>query len=260
MDWLAALGVPASARRAPADELREVLRERALLLILDNCEHLPAVGPLVAELLAAAPGVRVLATSRERLGVYGEELLVLGGLPVPDERAAEVLHAAAVQLFVARAQRQVRSFGGDAATLMGVARLCRLLEGMPLGIELAAHWVGDYSPDEIAAAIRSDLAFLETRDRQTPDRHRSLRAVFDYSWRRLPELEQHTLARLSVFAGGFDRAAPSRYASVRVSLCPLLLTNRRESDNIFVYTNMISRRYVYGSDCSLLIPKCSSDH
>src|SRR6185295_2855773 len=103
----------------------------------------------------------------------------------------------------------------DAATLMGVARLCRVLEGMPLGIELAAHWVGEYTPDEIAAALRSDLAFAETRDRQTPDRHRSLRAVFDYSWRRLPALEQQALARLSVFAGGFDQAAALAVAETR---------------------------------------------
>ncbi len=212
---LAALGMSAGGQRAPADELCEVLRERALLLVLDNCEHLGVVGPLVAELLAAAPGLRVLATSRERLSVSGEELLILGGLPVPDEQAEEVLHAAAVQLFVARAQRQVRSFGEDAATLLGVARLCRLLEGMPLGIELAAHWIGEYTPDEIATALRSDLAFLEARDRQIPDRHRSLRAVFDYSWRLLPGHEQQALARLSVFAGGFDRAAALAVAETR---------------------------------------------
>ncbi len=97
----------------------------------------------------------------------------------------------------------------------GVARLCRVLEGMPLGIELAAHWVGEYSPDEIATAIRSDLAFLEARDRQTPDRHRSLRAVFDYSWRLLSQQEQQALGRLSVFAGGFDRAAVLAVAETR---------------------------------------------
>jgi predicted ATPase/DNA-binding SARP family transcriptional activator len=220
---LAALGVSSGSQRAPSDELREVLRERALLLILDNCEHLPAVGPLVGELLAAAPSLRVLATSRERLGVYGEELLILGGLAVPDERAEEVLHAAAVQLFVARAQLALRDFGEDAATLLGVARLCRVLEGMPLGIELAAHWVGEYTPDEIAVALRNDLAFLQTRDRETPDRHRSLRAVFDYSWRLLPSLEQQALARLSVFAGGFDRAAALAVAETRAATLAALV-------------------------------------
>ncbi len=109
---LAVLGMSAGSQRALSHELRDVLRERALLLVLDNCEHLPAVGPLVGELLAAAPGLRVLATSRERLGVYGEELLILGGLAVPDEHAEEVQHTAAVQLFMARAQRLVPHFGG----------------------------------------------------------------------------------------------------------------------------------------------------
>ncbi len=90
-----------------------------------------------------------------------------------------------------------------------------MLEGMPLGIELAAHWVDKYSPDEIATAIRSDPAFLEARDRQMPDRHRSLRAVFDYSWRLLPDREQRALAQLSVFAGGFDRAAALEVAETR---------------------------------------------
>lgn len=220
---LAALGMPAGTWAAPTDELRAVLRERTLLLVLDNCEHLPAVGPLVEELLAAAPGLRVLATSRERLGVYGEELLFLGGLAVPDEHTEELMQAAAVQLFVARAQRQVRRFGEDGATLLSVARLCRLLEGMPLGIELAAHWVGDYSPDEIATALRSDLAFLQTRDRQTPDRHRSLRAVFDYSWRLLSQQEQQALARLAVFAGGFDRAAALAVTETRASTLAALV-------------------------------------
>jgi tetratricopeptide (TPR) repeat protein len=142
---------------------------------------------------------------------------------VPHERAEEVLHAAAVQLFVVRAQRQVRRFGEDAATVLGVARLCRLLEGMPLGIELAAHWVGEYGPDEIATAIRSDLTFLQTRDRQMPDRHGSLRVVFDYSWRLLPQREQQALARLSVFAGGFDRAAALAVAQTRAATLAALV-------------------------------------
>src|SRR5690606_30573958 len=114
-----------------------------------------------------------------------------------------------------RARRHMRHFAEDRATLLGVARLCRLLEGMPLGIELAAHWVGEYGPDEIAAAIRSDLAFLETHDRQIPDRHRSLQAVFDYSWRLLSDQEQQALARLSVFVGGFDRETALAIAETR---------------------------------------------
>jgi DNA-binding SARP family transcriptional activator/predicted ATPase len=203
---LAALG-NTNGRRAPTDELRETLRGRSLLLVLDNCEHVPAIQSLIDDLLAAAPGLHVLATSRVRLGVLDEELLQLEGLPVPARMDAYNARSAAVQLFLARAQRQVRGFGGDPQTLAGVVQLCRLLEGVPLGIELAAHWVGEYTPDEIAEAIRADVAFLESRDRHAPGRHRSLHAVFAHSWSLLNRREQRALARLAVFASGFDRQA-----------------------------------------------------
>jgi len=214
---LAAYGQTSGAGRSPADELCAYLRQRTTLLVLDNCEHLPTLGALVGELLAAAPGLRVLATSRTRLGVYGEQLLALEGLPVPADDGAEATGHAAVQLFLARARRQVRGFGADQASLAGVVRLCRLVEGLPLAIELAAHWVGEYSPDELASAISTDLALLELRDRHAPDRHRSMRAVFDHSWGLLAADERRALARLAVFAGGFDREAALAVAEVRAT-------------------------------------------
>jgi predicted ATPase/DNA-binding SARP family transcriptional activator len=218
---LAALGQHSGAQRSPREVLLEALAQRRLLLALDNCEHLAAAGPLAVELLEAAPGLAVLATSRERLGVYGEEVVALEGLPLPadDGRPAD---SAAVQLFLARARRQLREFPADPATLGAVARLCRMLEGMPLGIELAAHWVGEYGPDEIAAAVQADIAFLETRDRNVPDRHRSLRAVFGHSWVLLTEEERRALAWLAIFAGGFDRAAALTVAEARPTVLAAL--------------------------------------
>jgi predicted ATPase/DNA-binding SARP family transcriptional activator len=220
---LAVLGFPMSTQRPPRDALLDVLRDRSLLVVLDNCEHLPALGPIVAAWLAAAPGLRVLATSRERLGVYGEELLVLDGLPLPDERSGDPGRSPAVQLFLAGARRQVPDWGQDQPMLESVARLCRLLEGMPLGIELAVHWVGQYHPDEIWTAVRADLAFLRSREPHAPARHHSLQEVFDYSWHRLAEAEQRVLARLSIFAGGFDRAAALAVAEARTATLAALV-------------------------------------
>jgi predicted ATPase/DNA-binding SARP family transcriptional activator/Tfp pilus assembly protein PilF len=220
---LSALGHPLRGQHAPAHELREALLDRRLLLVLDNCEHLPALGLLLVTLLEATPSLYVLATSRERLGVSGETLLFLAGLPMPSGSAATAHQYPAIELFLARARRHVPALGTDHRSLAGVIRLCHLLDGMPLGIELAAHWVGDYSPDEIAAAVQIDIAFLESRDRDTPDRHRSLRAVFGHSWQLLRADERRTLAGLSVFAGGFDREAALGVAETRPKILAALV-------------------------------------
>src|SRR5262249_36607995 len=122
----------------------------------------------------------------------------------------------AVRLFLERAAQHTPSWGQDRAD-GAVARLCRLLDGLPLALELAAHWVGHYTPDEIVEAIQVDIDFLAARTRDLPDRHRSLRAVFDYAWRLLNAAEQQALARLSVFRGSFDRAAAQAVAGVRAT-------------------------------------------
>ena len=212
-----ALGRTLGGRRPPLDELADTLHDCAALLVLDNCEHLPEVAAVARALLETAPKLRVLATSREPLGLGGEALLRLGGLPVPEAGAADPASYPGVRLFLERAARHTPGWGQDAAEVAAVARLCRLLDGLPLGIELAAHWVGHYTPDEIAAAIQTDLDFLAARTRDVPDRHRSLRAVFDYTWNLLTAVEQQGLAHLSVFRGTFDRAAAQAVAGVRAT-------------------------------------------
>jgi WD40 repeat protein/predicted ATPase/DNA-binding SARP family transcriptional activator len=202
----AAFGLTFDGRRAPIDELCRTLSQRATLLVLDNCEHLP-VASFVQTLLAAAPQLRILATSRARLGVPGEMLVRLEGLPVPEAGADEPGSYAGMQLFLKRARRHVPDFGRIPADMAAAGRLCRLLDGLPLGIELAAHWVGHYTCDEIAAEIQADLDFLALHGRDTSERHHSLRPVFDYSWGMLREPERQTLSRLAVFRGTFDRAA-----------------------------------------------------
>jgi predicted ATPase/DNA-binding SARP family transcriptional activator len=218
----AALGHTLSGRRDPLDELTDMLQDRASLLVLDNCEHLPEVAAVARTLLEAAPKVRVVASSREPLGLSGEALVRLEGLPVPLPGANDPASYPGVQLFVERASRHAP--GWSAATAGdAVARLCRLLDGLPLAIELAAHWVGHYTPDEIVEAIQADLDFLAARTRDIPDRHRSLRAVFDYAWRSLNAAEQQALMRTSVFRGSFDRGAAQAVANVRATTLAALV-------------------------------------
>jgi predicted ATPase/DNA-binding SARP family transcriptional activator len=204
----------AAALGITLEELAAVLAERSVLLVLDNCEHLPQTAPVARTLLESSPRLCLLATSREPLGLSGETLLPLEGLPVPDEGAPDAGSAPAVQLFLDRANRHTPGWGRDPAEVAAAGRLCRLLEGMPLGIELAAHWVGHYTPDEMAAAIQTDLDFLAARTRDVPERQRSLRAVFATTWELLSEAEQQALARLSVFRGSVDRAAAQAVAEV----------------------------------------------
>ena len=219
----AALGLALGRRDAILAELSAALRARDTLLVLDNCEHLPELAPTVRELLAAAPGLRVLATSRVPLELQGETLLRLDGLPVPADDAADLAGAPSVQLFLERAARHGSGWAPRASEAADVARLCRLLDGLPLGIELAAHWVGHYTPAEIAAAVQADLDFLADRASDRPDRHRSLRAVFHYTWRLLEAEAREGLARLSVFRGTFDRAAAQEGAAVGVATLAALV-------------------------------------
>lgn len=211
----AALELVMGGQRAPLEALAEHLRERTTLLILDNCEHLPETGNVVRTLLRASPALRILATSREPLGISGEALLRLGGLAVPTTDASDPAGHAGVRLFLDHAGRRSPGWGREAHELASAVRLCGLLGGLPLGIELAAHWVDHYSTDEIADALQSDLDSLEARTRDAPDRHRSLRAVFEHSWRLLSEEEQRALIRLVVFHGSFDRAAAREVAGTR---------------------------------------------
>jgi predicted ATPase/DNA-binding SARP family transcriptional activator len=209
-----ALGISLDGRRPPLDELTASLAERAALLVLDNTEHLSETATVARALLEASPGLCLLATSREPLGLPGETLLPLEGLPVPDEGDSDAGSAPAVHLFLDRVRRHTPGWGSDPAEVAAAGRLCRVLEGMPLGIELAAHWVGHYTPDEIAAALQRDLTFLTARTDDVPARQRSLWAVFAYSWGLLSEAEQQALERLSVFRGSFDRAAAQAVAGV----------------------------------------------
>ena len=189
-----------------------------MLLVLDNFEHLLAGVDLLSYLLQAALGVKFLVTSRERLNVLEEWGLPLEGLSFPeDETSAPLESYSAVKLFAQRARQvQVNFSLGDNA--LPVRRICQQVEGMPLGLELAATWLRVMSCQKIVAQMESNLAFLTTSLRNVPERHRSLRAVFDQSWKLLSADEQAVLMRLSVFRGGFDLDAAEQVAGASLAM------------------------------------------
>ncbi len=208
------LGLAFQGQADPHDQLIEHLRDRQMLLVLDNIEHLlQADGvSLLAEILARAPNLKLLVTSRERLNLQSEWVFVVQGLAVPPEdECAQVEAYPSVQLFVQRARQAQSGFELQEEDKAAVVSICRMVEGMPLGIELAAAWVSVLTCDEIAAEIapreRPGLDFLATSVRDVPERQRSLRAVFDHSWKLLTGEEQAALRRLTVFQGGFTRQA-----------------------------------------------------
>jgi predicted ATPase/DNA-binding SARP family transcriptional activator len=189
-------------------QLIDYLRGKEMLLLLDNFEHLPAGAGFVTDILEQAPGVKLLITSRARLNLSWEIVYQLGGLPVSDSKQADVMEMpGAVCLFVQSAQRAHREFEFRSQVASHIQRVCQLVEGMPLAIELAASWVRVMSCGDIVAEIERGLDFLETTAGDILPRHSSIRAVFDHSWQLLSSHEQKVLCRLSVFRGGFSREA-----------------------------------------------------
>ena len=196
-------------------QISEYLYPRQILLVLDNFEHLLEAATMVENLIHSAPHVKILVTSRERLYLLEEWLLLIGGLSV-----AEGLKDEARQLFVRSAQRVQPAFTPEGHE-EAIAAICRQVEGMPLALELAASWVRVMSCAEIAQQITRNLDLLTTSLRNLPERHRSLRSLYDQSWRLLNQSEQAVLMRLSVFWGGW---ALEQAAEVAGATLPILLS------------------------------------
>jgi predicted ATPase/DNA-binding SARP family transcriptional activator len=225
-------------------QLIDYLKSKEMLLVLDNFEPLlraagDAAGPaagLVARILSACPDVKLLVTSRERLNLQAEWLLPLAGLPVADDSLA---------LFVESARRVQPDFKPEGQA-EPIAAICEAVEGLPLAIELAAGWTPVLSCQQIAGKLRDDLDLLTTRLRDVPERHRSLRALFDQSWRLLLDEERDLLMKLSIFRGGFtaDAAAAIGGAGVPVLLA-LVQKSLVRSDGQGRYDlHELIRRYV----------------
>lgn len=229
-----ALGLHLRTAEEPRIQLTSYLQGKHLLLVLDNLEHLLEGVDIITDILQGAPGIRVLTTSRERLGLSGEWVLDIQGLGVPAPAAAQAQdgsaelpeawdRASAVVLFLQAARRANPQFVPGAADYGAIVRICEMVEGIPLGIELAAAWVRMLTCAEIAAEIARSFDLLATSARDVPQRQRSLRAAFEHSWHLLPEDERKILQALSVFSGGFTRRAADAVAGAAlVSLAALM--------------------------------------
>jgi predicted ATPase/DNA-binding SARP family transcriptional activator/Tfp pilus assembly protein PilF len=212
----------------PRAQLLAALEPRRLLLLLDNLEHLPGAAALVAEMLAVAPGLRLLATSREPLRLQGEQLLPVGGLAYPvdpdeadpskagpdlsdpdlsDPDLSGPLRYDAVKLFVQSARQMAPNFQLTDADLTAVYRLCRLLDGLPLALELAAAWTRLMDCPAILRETERSLTFLAAPWRDAPARHQSLQAVFQQTWVMLPPHQQQSWAQMAAFPADFSLPA-----------------------------------------------------
>jgi predicted ATPase/DNA-binding SARP family transcriptional activator len=209
------LGFTFYREETPRQQLLDYLRGKNLLLVLDNLDHLLGAANLFSDILAHAPGVKLLATSRIRLNIQGEQLFSVVGMRFPEaaetetweDPDAQARSYSALLLFRDRARRVQPAFTLTTENIGSVLQICDAVKGIPLGLELAAGWLELLPPADIVAEIHRSLDFLETSQADIPDRQRSIRAVFDSSWKLLSEDEQIVLCRLCVFIGSFSRDA-----------------------------------------------------
>lgn len=203
------------------EQLIQYLNDQNLLIVLDGLEHLALEGALIiTRLINSTSNVTILATSRERLQVSQEHLYVMPGLHCPKAHDIASPSAAAIRLFAYHGKRLNKNFRVDYDC---VSQICKLVGGMPLGIELAAGWINVLSCGDIVDEIKQGLDILVADSRDLPERHRSMRAVIEYSWNLLSNLEQHTLMQMSVFRGTFDRFAAYAVCDASVSILSSLV-------------------------------------
>lgn len=216
------LGLVLQGRASPLDQLSAALRERTTLLALDNFEQLVDEARQLGALLAACPRIKLLVTSRIRLGLAGEQLYPLEGLPCPEPEDGDRLEAFdAARLFIAAARR-VQPALAPAAESAAIVDICRQLDGLPLALELAAAWTRVLPCAAIAAELRAGTELLRADDATHPPRHASMEVVFEHSWQRLVAAERDTLARLSVFRGGFSVEAARAVAAAALPVLSAL--------------------------------------
>jgi predicted ATPase/DNA-binding SARP family transcriptional activator len=213
-----ALGFSFYREGTPQQQLLDYLRQKNMLLVLDNFEHLLDGVGLVGEILEAAPGIEIVITSRARLKMQGEHLFSVAGMDFPPRTPDsfsedgkgefdDVAQYDAVKLFLTSARRLRPNFDLREDNMADVVRICRLVQGMPLGILLATAWVEILTPAEVAAQIEQSFDFLRRDWRDVPQRQRSMRAVFDHSWNLLTVRQRTVFQALSVFRGGFTHEA-----------------------------------------------------
>ncbi len=215
-----ALGLQLTPDANPAEQLLAYLRQKTMLLVLDNFEQLLENAPLLAQIHQAAPAVTLLVTSRERLRLPGEQLLPLQGLAYPgDERDlstaagdGEASQYPAIQLFLDHARRLLPDFAPDQEGEL--RQLGQIMAGLPLALELAAAWIDSMTMPDLLQALVRNLDTLALEQPGRPARHHSIRAAFDTSWELLDHAGREAFARLAVFQGGFTRQAAEEIAGI----------------------------------------------
>jgi transcriptional regulator with XRE-family HTH domain/tetratricopeptide (TPR) repeat protein len=242
---LDALGLNLAGPQDPLLQLLNALRDKKLLLVLDNVEHLLDGVGLFTEMLQNSPLLKLMVTSRERLNLHGEWVFEIQGLPVPpDDKATQVEQYSSVALFNQRAKQVKADFNPTPAEQAWAVHICRIVEGMPLAIELAAAWVGMLTCQEISQEIEANLDILQTNMRDIPLRHQSMKATFDHSWNRLNAEEQAVFEKLSVFQGGFTRHAAERVAEASLPILSALIAKSliyRKSDTHYDMHQLIQQ-------------------
>ncbi|MEV4532461.1 DUF4062 domain-containing protein [Asanoa sp. NPDC049518] len=218
------LGLRTVPNRPPIEDIVTYLRNRSLLLVADNMEHVAEASPVFGAVLSAAPGVTVLATSRVPLRLTGEHVFAVPPLPVPtlnEDPTTAVRRDGAARLFVERARAVKADFAVSPENAVAIAEIVRRLDGLPLAVELAAAKVRVLTPQALLNRLTSRLGTLTGGARDLPTRQRTLRDAIAWSYQLLPRREQELFARLGVFAGGFDLDAaravagvPERYAGL----------------------------------------------
>ncbi len=218
------------------DGLIAAIREREALLILDNCEHvIESAAAFADRVLGECRRLRILATSREPLGITGEALWQVEPLALPDAPDAspgEIESSPAVRLLRDRAGAVRKDLGGDARSLSTMARICRALDGMPLAIELAAARLRTMTTEQLANRLDDRFRLLTSGSRTALPRHKTLRAVVDWSWELLTEAERMVLRRLSVFSGGASLEAAERVCAAPAVEPPAVEPPAAEQDDV----------------------------
>jgi predicted ATPase/DNA-binding SARP family transcriptional activator len=221
-----------------SDQLIQYLGNKRILLLLDNLEHLLQSGQFIVKILDSAPGVKLMVTSRERLNLYSETIFEVRGLPYPAQPdSLDLEQYGAIKLFVQNARRILPGYLLRPNDKPAVIRICSLVDGLPLGIELASSWVRAYSCQEIADSIQDNLDFVRTTSQDVPIRHRSLRAAFDHSWILISEESRRMLVRLSIYRDGFSLQAAQYMHAVPIMLADYIdksLLTRQSSGRYYM--------------------------
>lgn len=211
------------SRQEPKIQLFGYLAEKQMLLIFDNFEHIIEGAGIISEILRNAPRVKIIVTSREMLNLQGEYLYQIKGLEYPEGEEIDIGKYSAIQLFLQNARRIKADFSPSPEEVECIIRICQIVNGIPLGIELASSWLRMLSLIEITKEIEKNLDFLTSKMQDIPERHKSIRAVFEYSWNLLSTEEKRLLARLSIFPRRFSRPDAEKIAGATLSLLSSLM-------------------------------------